>query len=214
MALFSTMTDNLERQVYYQGLSPLSRLINGIFRGLSNNSIVMEDLFKCDGRRFSAKIRGIECDGVIGVEGTKIYLCQNKIEGAKSKDKKGFLYSWWYKSINGATSIFITDFKLLEEEPEEGDLVYVSDYDPECEEEIKRLFLHKTKIGMIICVANGQEVDYLANQLTDVEAWRYIKPVPKNTIVEVPMEEALKIVAKEKGVDVENLRVVKFGVIN
>ena len=67
---------------------------------------------------------------------------------------------------------------------------------------------------MIICVANGQEEYYLANQLTDVEAWRYIKPVPKNTIVEVPMEEALKIVAKEKGVDVENLRVVKFGVIN
>lgn len=214
MALFSTMTDNLERQVYYQGLSPLSRLINGIFRGVSNSSIVMDDLFKCDGRRFSAKIHGVECEGIISVQGTEIYLCQNKIEGGEAKDKKGFLYSWWYKSINGDIDAFVTDFKLLEEEPEEGDLVYVSDSDPECEEEIKRLFLHKTKIGMIICVANGQEVDYLANQLTDVEAWRYIKPAPKNTIVEVPMEEALKIVAKEKGVDVENLRVVKFGVIN
>ena len=213
MALFSTMTDNLERQVYYQGLSPLSRLINGIFRGLSNNSIVMEDLFKCDGRRFSAKIRGIECEGVIGVEGTEIYLCQNKIDDADSKDKKGFKYSWWYKDINGTTSPFVTDFKLLEEEPEEGDLVYVSDDDPECKEKRKRLFLHRTKTGASVCVVETTNKEYLSGKSSfKVVCWKYIKPIPK--FVEVPMEEALKIVAKEKGVDVENLRVVKFGVIN
>lgn len=213
MALFSTMTDNLERQVYYQGLSPLSRLINGIFRGLSNNSIVMEDLFKCDGRRFSAKIQGIECDGVIGVEGTEIYLCQNKIVGANSKDKKGFKYSWWYKDIDGDTSSFVTDFKLLEE-PEEGDLVYVSDCDPECSDKQEAIFLYKTKAGLILCVHTYFHEEYLNNESILVSTWRYMKPIPKNTIVEVPMEEALKIVAKEKGVDVENLRVVKFGVIN
>ena len=174
----------------------------------------MEDWFKCDGRRFSAKISGAYCEGVITVEGHAILLCQNKKEGANSKDKKGFKYSWWYKDIDGTTSSHVTDFKLLEEEPEEGDLVYVSDFNPECIEKKKAIFLYKTKAGLILCVDDSFHEDYLNNGSILVSTWRYMKPIPKNTIVEVPMEEALKIVAKEKGVDVENLRVVKFGVIN
>lgn len=169
----------------------------------------MEDLFKCDGRRFSAKISGAYCEGVITVEGHAILLCQNKKEGANSKDKKGFKYSWWYKDIDGTTSSHVTDFKLLDDEPNEGDWVYVSDVDPECKEKHKRLFLNRTKTGASVCVGGDAEAEYLSGKLPfKVVRWKYIKLIPKEPLqIVVTIEEVLNIVAEQKGVNVKQLRI-------
>lgn len=76
------------------------------------------DLLKCDGRRFRAKIRGIECDGVISVESGDVFLCQNSMNGNSAHDKKGFNWSWFVE--NGSPECLnyhnVTDFELLPEQ--------------------------------------------------------------------------------------------------
>lgn len=83
----------------------------------------------------------------------------------------------------------------------------MSDYHPECIEKKKAIFIYKTKTGLTLCIDTCLHEQYLNNEITIVPTWRYMKPIPKNTIVEIPMEEVLKIVAKEKGVDVQQLRI-------
>lgn len=54
----------------------------------------MENLLNCDGRRFRAKIDGVECKGKVRVENNEVFLCQNKKDGAECSDRLGFKYSW------------------------------------------------------------------------------------------------------------------------
>lgn len=54
----------------------------------------MDNLLLCDGRHFSAKIEGVFTVGVITVQDSVVYLCQNTKSGAWCADKKGFKYSW------------------------------------------------------------------------------------------------------------------------
>ena len=75
------------------------------------------DLLQCDGRRFRAKIRKIECEGVVSVEDGIVYLCQNSLNGNAAKDKKGFKWSWSVE--NGTYDCLleddVTNFELLPE---------------------------------------------------------------------------------------------------
>lgn len=48
-----------------------------------------------DGMRASCVFNGGRLTGVITIEGAFAYLCQNKIDGAKCKDLKGYKYSVW-----------------------------------------------------------------------------------------------------------------------
>ena len=54
----------------------------------------MENLLKCDGRRFRARIGNVECEGKVRVEDGTVFLCQNNKDGADCKDKSGYRYSW------------------------------------------------------------------------------------------------------------------------
>ena len=77
----------------------------------------MENLLKCDGRRFRAKIDGVTCEGKVRVEDGKVYLCQNNKDGCKASNKYGYKYSWKaYLSGDGSIdpSYSVHDFCLLD----------------------------------------------------------------------------------------------------
>lgn len=54
----------------------------------------MKNLLHCNGRFFSAKIYDDKVTGRIRVEDERVYLCQDKRDGACCKDKLGYKYSW------------------------------------------------------------------------------------------------------------------------
>lgn len=58
----------------------------------------MENLLNCDGRRFRAKIDGVECEGRIQVYRGNVLLCQDAIRGCPFNNDLGYRYSWTVKS--------------------------------------------------------------------------------------------------------------------
>lgn len=75
----------------------------------------MENLLKCNGRRFRAKIQGVECEGRISVEHNMVHLCQDKRQGAACKEKYGYKYSWFTPTSESGEilSFTVTDLQLL-----------------------------------------------------------------------------------------------------
>lgn len=170
---------------------------------------IMENLLNCDGRRFKAIINESPCEGVISVENHKVYLCQNVKSGESCTDRKGYLYSWTIASGSTYDTKFnsVTDLELMPAVVKEGDYVYVSDHDPECKEKKKRIYICESK-NKIISVHRNFEKEWEKGEEYETYVWNYMQPVPKeNPILEVTCEEALQIIAKEKGINVENLRI-------
>ena len=73
------------------------------------------DLMSCHGRKFIAKIRGVQCEGIITIQDGTIYLCQNKANGSNCNEKHGYLYSWLIGRgtadnllTNGVTDLVVT----------------------------------------------------------------------------------------------------------
>lgn len=170
---------------------------------------IMENLLNCDGKKFKAKINGELCEGVISVYCSKVYLCQDVKCGEGCPDKKGYKYSWVVGDGSGRDLSFnsVHHFELVSERPKEGDYVYVSDHDPECKEKKKRIYICESK-NKIISVHGNFEKEWEKGEEYETCVWNYMQPVPKEVpILEVTCEEALQIVAKEKGINVENLRI-------
>lgn len=81
----------------------------------------MENLLKCDGRRFRCKIRETPAEGRIRVENGNVYLCQNKQEGAEVKCRFGYKYSWSISSGSDKMLAYndVSDFVLIPSTPDE-----------------------------------------------------------------------------------------------
>jgi len=88
--------------------------------------------------------------------------------------------------------------EIFDEEPQEGDWVYVSEEDPKCEDKKERIFLCKTPKGVNMCVTNESNGRYIRGEGFLAASWKYIKQIPKEVITEFTAEEALEIVAKQK----------------
>ena len=95
----------------------------------------MENLLKCDGRRFRCKIKETPVKGRIRVENGNVYLCQNKQEGAEAKCRFGYKYSWDVSSGSDKHLAYndVSDIVLIPSTPDEiesykdwqvGDKVY------------------------------------------------------------------------------------------
>lgn len=54
----------------------------------------MKNLLDCNGRLFSAKIKDDKVTGRIRVEDGRVFLCQDKRDGASCEYKLGYKYSW------------------------------------------------------------------------------------------------------------------------
>lgn len=77
------------------------------------------DLLQCDGRRFRAKIHGVECEGKIRVDydiDYGIYLCNDKKDNAwRAVDKFEYRCAWFMRTDRSDFNTSITDFELLHE---------------------------------------------------------------------------------------------------
>ena len=77
------------------------------------------DLLQCDGRRFRAKIEGVECEGKIRVDydiDYGIYLCNDKKDNAwRAVDKFEYRCAWFMRTDRSDFNTSITDFELLPE---------------------------------------------------------------------------------------------------
>ena len=77
------------------------------------------DLLQCDGRRFRAKIDGVECEGKIRVDydiDYGIYLCNDKKDNAwRAVDKFEYRCAWFMRTDRSDFNTSITDFELLPE---------------------------------------------------------------------------------------------------
>ena len=85
------------------------------------------NLLGADGKYFTAEIKGIKCKGRIAVEDNYVYLCQNKLDGRRCKEKYGYNYSYF---IEKGTETYlelvgITNLKLWDYLPKEGEYFYV-----------------------------------------------------------------------------------------
>lgn len=77
------------------------------------------NLLQCDGRRFRAKIEGVECEGKIRVDydiDYGIYLCNDKKDNAwRAVDKFEYRCAWFMRTDRSDFNTSITDFELLPE---------------------------------------------------------------------------------------------------
>ena len=77
------------------------------------------DLLQCDGRRFRAKIQGVECEGKIRVDydiDYGVYLCNDKKDNAwRAVNKFEYRGAWFMRTDRSDFNTSITDFELLPE---------------------------------------------------------------------------------------------------
>jgi len=76
------------------------------------------NLLNCDGKRFSAIISDVQCEGMMSVERGVLYLCQNKQDGNRCSDLKGYDFSWNCGSagtIENLRAIGVVNFKLIDD---------------------------------------------------------------------------------------------------
>lgn len=171
----------------------------------------MENLLNCNGRRFRAKIDGVECEGKIRVENGDVYLCQNDKDGCNCKYKFGYRYSWKVTqdgivSFN-AIGIKVSDFHLLCMTPSEiesykdwqvGDKVSNGKYVYEVIFRCGELVVTKNEHGKAMDNATCNELyNYGLRLVAD--------PAPEDDTVEMTMDE----IAAKVGVPVEKLRIKK-----
>lgn len=180
----------------------------------------MENLLKCDGRRFRAKIEGVECEGKIQVDGNFIYLCQDQKFGYKCNQKYGYKYSWRLEVVDGYDEIYddesfscwlegfsVTDFRLLGMTAAEIEAYK----DWHVGDKVKKEYMCWEVIfrsgKLVVCMTDGGmgSANYTCNELYD-EGWRLVSdPDPEEDTVELTMDQ----IAERVGVPVEKLRIKK-----
>lgn len=169
----------------------------------------MENLLKCDGRRFRAKIDGTPCEGKIRVEDAHVLLCQDKKNGAFCKDKLGYKYAWCiaYGSEEDITSHSVTDFQLLGMTAAEIEAYkdwQVGDKVSNGKFTIEVIF----RSGELV-VCKNEEGSAMSNLTCDelyLCGYRLVAdPEPEDETVELTMDE----IAEKVGIPVEKLRIKK-----
>lgn len=163
----------------------------------------MENLLNCHGRRFSARIYGVWCEGKITVQGGNVYLCQNEIDGTcDCRDLQGFHFAWFYSL---AVYSSVTDFQLLPE------IIDPSTYkDWQVGDKMKNAHFKWTKEvifrngKLIVCKSTIGDVTVNFNCDALFEyGWRLIVDQPKPEPVKGTMQE----ISDWKGVDIKLLKI-------
>ena len=168
----------------------------------------MENLLNCDGRKFSAKIRGTYVEGLIRVEDGRVYLCQNKKDGADCGDKLGYRFSWqvWNGSRDALDDTGVTDlylYPMTAEQIEDYKYWQIGDKITDNIETLEVIFRGGE---LVVCKNSDDEAthNYTCNELHKC-GYRLVVEPEKEEIIEVTMDE----IAKMKGVPVERLHIKK-----
>lgn len=169
----------------------------------------MENLLKCDGLRFRAKINGIECVGRIRVENGDVFLCQDNKDGAVCGERYGYKYSW---------RVRLDDHGYLDS-PSVPEIIVVRMTASEIEAYKDWQVGDKMKNGckiwevifrsgeLVVCKRQDEKAssNFTCDELYD-DGWRLVAdPKPEDETVELTMDE----IAKKVGVPVEKLRIKK-----
>lgn len=169
----------------------------------------MENLLKCDGRRFRAKIGSKLCEGKIRVERGYVYLCQNVENGFDCINKLGYKYSFHVGdgSMYNLRAQEVNDFCLLDMTASEieaykdwqvGDKIAYRNYKWEVIFRSGELVVCKNMLG-------GATSNYTCEDLYNTGFRLVAEPAPEDDTVELTMDE----IAEKVGVPVEKLRIKK-----
>lgn len=168
----------------------------------------MENLLNCNGRKFSAKIKGTYVEGLIRVEDGSAYLCQNKKDGTDCDDKLGYIFSWQVGngSRDALVDTGITDLRLYPITAEQ-----IEDYKnwqigDKITDGIDTLEVIFRSGELVVCKDSDDDAtsNYTCNELHKC-GYRLVVEPEKEEIIEVTMDE----IAKMKGVPVERLHIKK-----
>ena len=109
---------------------------------------------------------------------------------------------WGYRTIEDLPTQSVKDF--LTKELKRGDLVWVSDNDPN-ERDLQLIFLTKVDGSKhpFICVEEGDEIYFNDGAIFDTIYYRYA------TKVEEPKEVCMTIEEIERALNIKNLKIVK-----
>ena len=155
-------------------------------------------------KEFEAIVGVEKVKGIIFVEDNNVFLLQNKKDGIQPMfnywKEYGYKYSHQRLVFDNTSTYFHSLTIEVEEEwkPQFGELVFI----PKIEE--NRIFLFE-KDGMYACVAYGNDEHFKKNHNFEVSFWEAIHKIEEPKLIEITLEEAKSIIAKEKSVKVEQI---------
>lgn len=162
-------------------------------------------------KEFEAMCDGNKIKGIVYVEGDNVFLLQNVKDGIKPYNeewkKYGYKYSYFRMCFGNENGSF-GDITIDQWQPKFGEVV-IAYNDEEDEIKQKHIFLFK-KDGLYHCVTSSyQSVDYYhSNDIRlsyHVSVFNFVKQIESPKPIEISLEEAKNIIAKEKGVNVEQI---------
>lgn len=161
----------------------------------------MENLLKCNGRRFRAKIEGVKCDGKIRVEDGLVYLCQNEKDGKSCYNKFGYKYSWVLPSLSvSELELYSTTAADIEayKDWQVGDKMTKIG-------ETMEVILRSGKLVVCELGDGTASANYTCDELYD-NGWRLVAdPEPEDETVELTLDQ----IADKFGVEPGKLRIKK-----
>lgn len=168
----------------------------------------MENLLSCNGRKFTAKIQGVDVTGRIRVEDGSVYLCQDVKDGEDCADKLGYNFIW--KVGDGSAEILafnnFTDFRLHPITAKEIKAYKDWQVGDKLAEGCFTIEVIFRSGELVVCKNEDGEATgvYTCNELYG-RGFRLVAEPEEEDIVEVTMDE----IAKLKGVPVERLHIKK-----
>ena len=173
-----------------------------------------EELAKCHLKPFEATHQGCEVKGIVFVDSNKDVFClQDKFDGSRPVDgiwkKYGYAYAWVQfchlafnatKSNNTFKNIIV---EVDEWQPKFGELVEVSNGN---EKWYQRIFVGEYA-GNIHCI-HENDVSFFEKDTCEsyrVLQWAFIRKIEEPKNIEISLEEAKEIIAKEKGIKAEQV---------
>lgn len=170
----------------------------------------MENLLNCNGRRFRAKIEGVECVGKIRVEDGEVYLCQDDKCGTECKEKYGYCYSWKVTRYGVVLldRVGVKNFRLIDMTASEIESYkdwQVGDKVRRPYDEIREVIFRSGKL-VVLEQSNGKATgNFTCDELFDM-GFRFVaEPATEDDTVELTMDE----IAAKVGIPVEKLRIKK-----
>lgn len=168
-------------------------------------------------KEFEAMYNGEIVKGIVFVDDDKnVYLLQNSNYGSDPKNQdwkiNGFKFSWC-QFFNNKKNISAMENVTIEQwQPKFGELVlsYDSESDCDCSPHI---FLFE-KNGVYHCVSESKNdiKEFNSSEIRNeyrVFKFRYVKQIETPKPIEISLEEAKEIIAKEKGIKAEQVN-LKF----
>lgn len=138
----------------------------------------MENLLRCHGQRFLARIERIPCEGKISVQDGRVYLCQNKTDGTCCKEKFEYKYSWVVGngSESGLSSHDVTDFKLISSSDIISDWHFWNEGDKliDDDKEIHTIIFRHNELFVLADSSNIASVNFTGEELVSLKYKLYV----------------------------------------